>query len=176
MTEGHKTSAPPGKDRLVTGRVTSIATDPRERTRFVRFLVVGTIGAVVDFGVMNLLVNLFDAPLVLAGTISFICAILSNFIWNRYWTYPDSRSKPILRQLLEFSVVSVIGLGIRIPILAVLEPLTYRLFTSLPFEIPFFTPEFLSDNLTLAVAVIIVLFWNFFVNRYWTYKDVDESP
>jgi putative flippase GtrA len=176
MTEGHKTSAPQGRDRLIPGRMTSIATDPRERTRFVRFLVVGTIGAVVDFGVMNLLVNLFDAQLVLAGTISFICAILSNFIWNRYWTYPDSRSKPILRQLLEFSVVSVIGLGIRVPILAVLEPLTYRLFTSLPFEIPFFTPEFLSDNLTLAIAVIIVLFWNFFVNRYWTYKDVDESP
>jgi putative flippase GtrA len=155
--------------------MTSIATDPLERTRFARFLVVGTIGAVVDFGVMNLLVNLFHTPLVLAGTISFICAILSNFIWNRYWTYPDSRSKPIVRQLVEFSIVSVIGLGIRVPILALLEPLTYNLFTSLPFEIPFFTPEFLSDNFTLAIAVIIVLFWNFFVNRYWTYKDVDES-
>ena len=156
------------------GRMTSIVTEKKERTRFFRFLVVGTIGAVVDFGVMNLLVNMFAAPLVLAGTISFICAVMSNFIWNRYWTYPDSRSKPIFRQLLEFTVVSVIGLAIRVPILALLEPLTFKLFTSLPFEIPFFTAEFLSDNLTLAVAVIIVLFWNFFINRYWTYRDVDD--
>ena len=154
--------------------MTSIVTDPLERTRFTRFLVVGVIGAVVDFGVMNLLVNLFSTPLVLAGTLSFICAVLSNFIWNRYWTYPDSRSKPILRQLLEFTIVSVIGLGIRVPILALLEPVTYAFFTNLPFEIPFFSAEFLSDNLTLAIAVVIVLFWNFFVNRYWTYRDVDK--
>ena len=155
--------------------MTSIVTDRKERTRFVRFLIVGTIGAVVDFGTMNLLVKIFAMPLVWAGTISFICAILSNFFWNRYWTYPDSRSKPILRQLAEFAIVSVIGLGIRIPILALLEPITYKIFTSLPFEIPFFTAEFLSDNITLAIAVIIVLFWNFFVNRYWTYKDVDDA-
>ena len=100
-----------------------------------KFLVVGTIGAIVDFGVMNLLVNLFSVPLVWAGTVSFICAILSNFFWNRYWTYPDSRSKPIARQLLEFSVVSVIGLAIRVPILALLEPITFAIFSNLPFDI-----------------------------------------
>jgi putative flippase GtrA len=153
--------------------MTSILTNPRERGRFLRFAVVGVIGAVVDFGVMNLLVNIFHTPLVLAGTVSFIAAIISNFFWNRYWTYPDSRSKPVIRQLIEFFVVSVLGLVIRIPILAILEPITYRFFKNLPFTIPVFTANFLSDNITLAVAVIIVMFWNFFVNRYWTYSDVD---
>jgi putative flippase GtrA len=76
-----------------------------------RFAVVGAIGAVVDFGVANLLVHTVHAPLTLAGTVSFICAVLSNFTWNRYWTYPDSRSKPIARQLVEFTVVSVAGLS-----------------------------------------------------------------
>lgn len=153
--------------------MTVIITNPRERTRFLRFLVVGTIGAVVDFGVMNLLVNLFHARLVVAGTISFISAILSNFFWNRYWTYPDSRSKPILRQLIEFTIVNTIGLVIRIPILLIVEPITHRLFEALPFELPVLTPDLLSDNVTLAIAVIVVLFWNFYVNRYWTYSDVD---
>ena len=32
--------------------------------------------------------------------------------------------------------------------------------------------EFLARNLTLAIAVGIVMLWNFFVNRRWTYKDV----
>ena len=155
--------------------MTSIVTDRQERTRFLKFLVVGTIGAVVDFGVMNLLVNVFSVLLVWAGTVSFICAILSNFFWNRYWTYPDLRSKPIGRQLLEFSVVSIIGLAIRVPILALLEPITYSIFTNLPIDIPLPTAKFLSDNLTLAIAVVIVLFWNFFINRYWTYRDVDDA-
>jgi putative flippase GtrA len=152
--------------------MTMILTDPKERTRFLRFLVVGIIGAIVDFGVMNLLSGLFSFPLVLAGTLSFIAAILSNFTWNRYWTYPDSRTKPITRQLFEFSIVSVAGLAIRIPILALLEPTIYKLLDSLPFTFRYFSVGFLSDNLTLAIAVIIVLFWNFFINRYWTYGDV----
>jgi putative flippase GtrA len=150
-----------------------IMTNPRERARFLRFAVVGVIGAVVDFGTMNLMVVLFAAPLVLAGATSFLAAILSNFTWNRYWTYPDSRTKPIFRQLGEFTLVSVIGLGIRVPTLAVLEPFMHRLFQSLPFRLPILKPEFLANNATLAVAVIIVMFWNFFVNRYWTYGDVE---
>ena len=31
----------------------------------------------------------------------------------------------------------------------------------------------LADNLSLMVAVIVVLFWNFFANRHWTYNDVE---
>lgn len=152
--------------------MTSILTNPKERGRFLRFAVVGSIGAVVDFGIANLLVHGFSASLVLAGTISFICAILSNFIWNRYWTYPDSRSKSILRQLMEFAVVSVAGLVIRVPILYFLEPALEKVFLNLPFRLPILGPGVLADNLTLAVAVAIVMFWNFFVNRYWTYSDV----
>lgn len=152
--------------------MTGILANPRERTRFLRFAVVGMIGAVIDFGVANILVYVFFAPLVLAGTISFISAILSNFFWNRYWTYPDSRSKPILQQLIQFAFVNGMGLMIRIPILRWGEPALYKLFTMLPFSLPIFTPDVLAKNLTLAIAVLIVMFWNFFVNRYWTYNDV----
>ena len=153
--------------------MTSILTNSRERTRFLRFAVVGMIGAVIDFSVANLLVYVFFAPLVIAGTISFISAILSNFFWNRYWTYPDSRSKPIAQQLIQFAVVNGLGLTIRIPILRWLEPVLYRLFSRLPFSLPVFSPDFLAKMLTLAIAVVIVMFWNFFVNRYWTYSDVE---
>jgi len=152
--------------------MTSIVTDPRERTRFLKFAFVGTVGAVVDFGMMNLLRNYLSFPLVIAGTISFIAAILNNFTWNRFWTYPDSRSKPIARQLIEFSLVSVTGLLIRIPVLLLVEPVIQRLVNWFPFHLPLISPESLSANITLAIAVIIVLFWNFFVNRYWTYNDV----
>ena len=151
--------------------MTSIIYNPRERSRFLKFAVVGIIGAVVDFGTANLLVYVFLAPLVLAGTISFIAAIISNFTWNRFWTYPDSRSKPVLHQLAIFSVVSASGLIIRIPILHFLEPVLKHFFSLL--NLPIFTPDFLGKNFTLAIAVLIVMFWNYFVNRYVTYNDVE---
>ncbi len=151
--------------------LTSILTNPRERTRFLKFAVVGIIGGVVDFGTANLLVYAFSARLVVAGTISFIAAIISNFTWNRFWVYPDSRSKPVLHQLVVFSIINTIGLTIRVPILRYLEPVLKRFFINL--HLPIFTPDFLGKNFTLAVAVIIVMFWNFFVNRYITYNDVE---
>jgi putative flippase GtrA len=153
--------------------MTIVLNNPRERTRFFRFAMVGVIGAMVDFGVTNLLRRGFTTPLVVAGTISFICAILSNFILNRYWTYPDSRSKPILHQLMQFSVISIMGLAIRVPLLAFLEPVILRLLNLLPLEIPPSLITVIGDNITLAIAVLIVMFWNFFVNRYWTYGDVE---
>jgi putative flippase GtrA len=145
----------------------------RERTRFLRFLVVGTMGAVVDFGIENVLHRLLGLPYVWSGTISFVCAILSNFLWNRYWTYPDSRSKPVSSQLIQFYAVNITGLVIRLPILRFLEPILTRFFSSFPRQYQLLPPDAMGENVTLAFAVGIVLFWNFFVNRYWTYGDVE---
>jgi putative flippase GtrA len=150
----------------------TILANRQERTRFLRFMAVGVIGAIVDFGVMNLLTHLFDTLLVVAGTISFVCAVISNFIWNHYWTYPDSRSRPIMRQLAMFFAVNVVGVAIRIPILWFLEQPMLRFFQSMSFRLSL-TSDFLAKNFTLALAVSVVMLWNFFVNRYWTYNDVD---
>ena len=154
--------------------LTSIVTNPRERTRFFRFATVGIIGAVVDFGTFNLLTAFTGMSAVSASVFSFIAAVISNFTWNRFWTYPDSRTKPVSRQLIQFTGVSIVGLLIRTPIIALLEPFFTQLFIGLPFfPIGFITAEFLADNLALAIAVIVVMFWNFFINRYWTYGDIE---
>ncbi|MBI2758156.1 MAG: GtrA family protein [Chloroflexi bacterium] len=149
----------------------SILHNPVERTRFLKFLVVGTLGAAIDFGIANLLTHFADMPLVYAGTISFACAVISNFVWNRHWTYPESRSRHLAHQLGMFFIVNVAGIAIRVPILSFGEPPLQNLFQNLQLKLPF-TPEFLARNLTLAIAVGIVMLWNFFVNRYWTYNDI----
>ena len=150
-----------------------ILTDTKERNRFFKFALVGTLGAVIDFGVMNLLSHFVDMDLVYAGTISFICAVISNFVWNRFWTYPESRSRPLLNQLGMFFLVNLAGYAIRVPILHYLEPPLLRFFEGL-FHTSYNSAEFYAKNLTLAVAVGIVMLWNFFVNRYWTYNDIDQ--
>ncbi len=150
-----------------------LLTNRRERNRFLRFAMVGIFGAVVDFGIFNILTGVFKFPAVWASVLSFIAAVASNFTWNRYWTYPDSRSKRISVQLAEFTIISLIGLAIRTPVFVVLENSLNKIFASLNFPYTsIVTPEFLGHNLALACAVIIVMFWNFFVNRYWTYRDV----
>ncbi len=155
----------------------------RELSRFLKFTVVGTIGAVVDFGTFNLLHSLFSVPFLPAGAISFAFAVTSNFLFNRYWTYPDSRTKPVPQQAIQFTLVNAVGLMIRTPVLAFAEmPMirfASRLIDSIATTCPScatgvsaISPELLGRNFALAIAVLLVLFWNFGINRIWTYSDV----
>ena len=147
----------------------------QERLRFFRFMIVGAIGAIVDFGVMNLFIHLFNASVTLSGIFSFAAAVTSNFLWNRYWTYPDSRSKHILHQFSEFLLINSLGLIIRIPILAFIDPPLRIFFNQIPIQTQIIPPNDLGDNFTLALAVLVVMFWNFFANRYWTYADIESG-
>jgi len=146
--------------------------DNKERVRFLKFAAVGAVGSMLDFGVMNLLTRLLAMRLVYAGTISFVCAVVNNFTGNRFWTYPESRSRHILHQLGMFFVVNAAGIAIRVPILHFVEPPMEGFFKSMG-VLPAITPETLAKNATLALAIGIVMLWNYFVNRYWTYNDVE---
>ena len=155
--------------------MTALIKNPAERTRFFKFALVGTFGAVVDFSIFNILSSWLRFPPVPSSIISFCVAVTSNFLWNRYWTYPDSRSKPIGKQVIQFSVVNVAGLAIRTPLFAILEPILGHEFRVLHAEKFGLAPEFLGHNIALALAVGTVMLWNFFANRYWTYNDINND-
>ena len=146
--------------------------DRKERKRFIKFALVGTLGAIIDFVVMNLLSDWANLSLVLAGTLSFMVAVINNFTWNRFWTYPESRSRPLFNQLGMFFLVNLAGVAIRIPTLHYLEPPVLN-FVETTFHTTYLTAEVYARNLTLAAAVAIVMLWNFFINRYWTYNDIE---
>jgi putative flippase GtrA len=153
--------------------------NPKELERFLKWMIVGTIGAMVDFAVLNLMKwilgglglgvgwNLSMEPrqiqLAAANTISFSVAVLSNFTWNRLWTFPESRERPLGSQLVQFAVVNVLGWGINTLLLLVMDQYVFQ----------HFVHERLSYNLAKAIATIVVLFWNFGVNRIWTYRGID---
>jgi len=73
---------------------------------------------------------------------------------------------------MQFAVVNIIGLVIRTVIFSLIHNPMVGFFEMIAkdFRIPAIV---LGENLSLAIVVIIVMFWNFFINRYWTYNDVD---
>jgi putative flippase GtrA len=154
--------------------IKSVVSNPRERERFLKFSVVGAIGALVDFGSFHLLLTFLRIAPAWAQAVSFTLAIISNFIWNRLWTYPDSRSKPLSNQLVSFFIVNLVGLGIRTPIFTGLETPFRRLFVRFAFlPIGFIDADRLGYTFALGIAVVVVMFWNFLINRIWTYNDVE---
>ena len=158
----------------------------KEVERFLKFAIVGAVGAVVDFGMLNVLEHTLLIPegesieikVALATGIAFSTAVVSNFIWNRYWTFPDSRSRSLGRQLAQFFVVSIVGLFFRLFFVGA----SFRMFgdmgASVLHDLSLAGPldataiNQLGSNIAQAISIIIVLFWNFFANRLWTYNDV----
>jgi len=133
----------------------------KEIHRFVKFAIVGAAGAVIDFTLLNILHGYLDWGLFWANTVSVSAAILSNFVWNRLWTFPESRNIKKRKQLPQFALVNFVGLLINnlivVGVDAVLRPMIGE---------PF------SYNIAKAIAIGVVLLWNFGVNRIWTYRGL----
>ena len=135
---------------------------PQELVRFLKFATVGAFGMVVDLTVLNVMHKVFGLPLLVANSISFSVAVVSNFTWNRLWTFPESRQRPIAKQLGQFAIVNIIGLAINNLVLWTVFNL-----------IKGFIPDPLNYNLAKIVAIGVVLFWNYSVNRAWTYRGIE---
>ncbi len=146
----------PGISRL------RIAQKPQELARFLKFATVGAIGMVVDLTVLNVLHKFFGLPLLAANSVSFTVAVISNFTWNRLWTFPESRQHPLMSQLGKFALVNVIGLGINNAVLWAVFHLIQGVI-----------PDPWNYNLAKITAIGVVLFWNYFINRAWTYREIE---
>lgn len=142
----------------------------KEVVRFVKFAMVGALGAVTDFAVLNVMVQFVGAALIVANTISFTAAVCQNFVLNRYWTFPESRERQAGRQLVQFVVVSLIGLGLNqlvfLSVHHLLEPTWQQWIANGA------TAFLISYNFAKLFATGVVLFWNFLANRLWTYRGL----
>ncbi len=141
----------------------SAANNRKEQKRFAKFAIVGFIGALVDFFVINLLVQGVGLSPLWANPFSVGAAIVSNFTWNRLWSFPESRQRPLLPQFGQFAAINMVGLLLNQAIMWIaLHFVTRRLGLTAP----------LDFNVAKAAAIGIVLFWNFGINRVTTYRGL----
>lgn len=157
----------------------------KEVERFIKFIMIGAMGAIIDIGLTNFFMKFVfhvelgnNAPVIIASAFGFTAAVTSNFLWNRYWTYPDSRSRSLRRQLAMFFGVNLVGLLIRSVVLSVcLAPglwLAQHIFADiLHYPLTDSQSARLGANFAILVGIAVVMFWNFFINRLWTYNDVN---
>lgn len=136
--------------------------NPVELKRFIKFAIVGATGMVVDLAVLTFSKEVLGLPLMLAVALGFSIAVVNNFTWNRYWTFPESRQRPVTGQLVQFTVVNLIGLAINEVIVLGLHPVFSG---ALPDPYAYLAAK--------VIAIGVVLFWNYGANRIWTYKGIE---
>lgn len=84
--------------------------------QFTRFGIVGAVGFVIDTSVFALLIvtflsadQLHEGPLI-AKVLSTTLAILFNWMGNRHWTFRSHKGRQLLREGVEFGIVSLGGM------------------------------------------------------------------
>ena len=157
--------------------------------QFLKFATVGAMNTAIDWSLAFFLtyytplprtlgagfVNLTGAPvrpeaaavwctkIISSGT-----ATINSFIWNRRWTFRIRDKRARVRQFAKFVTVNVIGMLLN----STITTLLLRPFLPEPPRMAFLACQ--------ATATALVLFWNFFANKYWTFRgasgvSIEES-
>lgn len=143
-----------------------------EIKRFVKFAIVGASGLVIDIVLLNIFERDLRLTVPVAVALAFIIAATNNFIWNRLWVYPESRSQKKRKQLPLFLTVNAAGLLINELMFALFQQPITSLMAMAPISFVQSHYRGIGLNVTKLIAAVIVMLWNFFVNRFVTFRNV----
>ncbi len=77
--------------------------------QFLRFCIIGTSNAVIDFGVLNLLLWLYPTTntwkILGYNSLAVLLASTNSFFWNKYWTF-QQRNPVTSQEVYRFIVVA----------------------------------------------------------------------
>ncbi|MDD5039754.1 MAG: GtrA family protein [Patescibacteria group bacterium] len=128
---------------------------------FVKFGIVGVSGTIVDFGIYAIFTRVFGVYYIAARAVSVFAAIINNFLLNKHWTFNRGNSGRTAQESWKFFLVSIIGYAMNLGIMYIVKEYT-------PAERIFGENE---DFFAIVVAIGIVLFFNYFGNKYWTFGN-----
>ncbi len=134
-----------------------------------KFILVGAFNTLLDWSVVNLLIIVSDiatgTAFYLFNVISFLIANLASFFWNKHWTFANKKEREKEKgknQLVQFIVISLIGLSIKTVIAGVVNNEVKA-----PAEIT----AGLWNNIALLVATTFSMAWNFLGYKFLVFKN-----
>lgn len=141
-----------------------------------KFGLVGILNTVIDFGVFNVLTQIFGVYVVAANIVSVSVAIINSYIWNKNWTFQDKSKKHLPEQFVKFVTFSLIGMGIQTSVLWLLATKwtatgvwAYSVVDLLGLE-RIFSESFVVNNWAKVWGIGLALIWNFVAYKKWTFN------
>jgi Predicted membrane protein len=116
-----------------------------------KFSTVGGSGYIVNLAVYAFALDVLGLKYYIAATISFLVAVVNNYLWNRLWTFRDQRGH-FGYQGLRFFVVSTTVYAANILLLLALVALG------------------LGEIVSQACAIVLVTPINFIGNKLWSFR------
>ena len=124
---------------------------PQNWIQLLKFSAVGASGFILNLAVYSVLLRRVGLHYLPAAVCSFAVAVTSNYVWNRLWTFRETRGD-LYHQGARFLVVSLIALGLNLGLLRVLVELG------------------VNKIVAQAVAIALVTPFSFSVNKLWSFR------
>ncbi|MGZ4440986.1 MAG: GtrA family protein [Gaiellaceae bacterium] len=124
---------------------------PQNWIQLLKFSAVGLSGFAVNLAVYSVLLRRVGLHYLPAAICSFAVAVANNYLWNRLWTFRETRGD-LYHQGARFLVVSLLALGLNLGILRLL--------------VEFGTNKIVAQ----AIAIILVTPFSFSVNKLWSFR------
>ena len=127
-----------------------------DMVRFMRFGLVGTLGFVVDAGVMQLLVSFAGVGAIEARAVSIPTAVFATWLLNRSFTFGKTADDPALPSLLRYAAVSAAGATIN-----------FLVYTALVLASSALAAR---PMIPLAIASIVALVFNYLGSKHFAFR------
>jgi putative flippase GtrA len=145
--------------------------------QFIKFCIVGASSSAVMFAILNLCHYVLHLGLFQSLTAAFLLSVANGFVWNRRWTFKKARGNAAHDQGVKFLAVNIVGyvLNTTIVVLIVAHFSAPGAPIMTVFEhIISGTGKAVYPKLVVngaqAGAICIVVWWNYFANRFWAFK------
>ncbi|OGY79232.1 MAG: hypothetical protein A3B74_00040 [Candidatus Kerfeldbacteria bacterium RIFCSPHIGHO2_02_FULL_42_14] len=125
--------------------------------QFFIFCIIGTLNTLTDFTFYYLLTRALHIYFIAANIISFALVSIMSFFLNKRWTFRDQGPKVHI-QYMKFLTVVTFGLLLNTGLLYIFVRWLH-----------------IPDLIAKALAVGIVLFWNFGMNKLWTFSKFSHQ-
>ncbi len=80
--------------------------------QFARYLIVGGVAFLVDFGSLYLLTEWFGLYYLLSAAVAFLLGLTTNYLLSRVWVFDRRTMRNTTLEFLVFAVIGVVGLGL----------------------------------------------------------------
>ena len=138
--------------------------------QFVKFALVGASSTVITYIVLYLALTLLHGHRYISAGIAFVVAVGNGYFWNKRWTFREAQAKAVHTQFTQFLLVNLVGLALtELIMFLIAAPVEHQLLHLRPFMEPDRVYR-LATYIAQGIAIPLVVFWNFFANRLWTFK------
>ena len=138
--------------------------------QLIKFAIVGASSTIINLVVLYLMLRLLHGHRYISTSVAFVVSVINGYHWNRTWTFKAALVKAVHTQFAQFALVNLVGYALDLLVIYLASTPIERQIHLLEVAWSPAKTERIAVLAAQLIATALIVFWNFFANRLWTFK------